>query len=379
MITAITMPKWGLTMTEGKVVQWLKPQGASFAPGEELLEIETSKITNVVEAEAPGTLTRIVAPEGTTLPIGALLAVIAPPDTPPAELDAFVSQFVVVEAPEEAEGTAPAAPRELEVRGRMMRCLEMGSGEGVPVLLLHGFGGDLNTWMFNQPALSNGRRTFALELPGHGLSAKDVGAGDVAGFTEAIEGALSALDLGQVHVVGHSMGGALAVSLAARQPERVASVTLLAPAGFGPEINGAFIDAFVRASRRKEAQEALQALVHDPSLISRAMIEEVLRYKRLDGVQGALETIARAWFPDGKQAVNLVPAANALKMPVQVIWGRDDRIVPAAHASAVSPVMGVHILSDVGHLPHMERAGEVNRLIHHSLSSSLSAPGGGEG
>jgi pyruvate dehydrogenase E2 component (dihydrolipoamide acetyltransferase) len=62
-----------------------------------------------------------------------------------------------------------------------------------------------------------------------------------------------------------------------------------------------------------------------------------------------------------------------------VIWGRDDRIVPAAHASAVSPAMGVHILSDVGHLPHMERAGEVNRLIHHSLSISLSAPGGGEG
>ena len=52
-IIAITMPKWGLTMTEGKVVQWLKQPGASFAPGEELLEIETSKITNVVEADAP--------------------------------------------------------------------------------------------------------------------------------------------------------------------------------------------------------------------------------------------------------------------------------------------------------------------------------------
>jgi len=172
MITAITMPKWGLTMTEGKVVHWLKQPGASFAAGDELLEIETSKITNVVEAEGTGSLARIVAPEGSTLPIGALLAVIAPPETQAAEIDAFVSKFVVV-APADAgsEDVAPPAPRELEGLGRTLRCLELGNG-GVPALLLHGFGGDLNTWMFNQPALCGDRRTLALELPGQGFRAR---------------------------------------------------------------------------------------------------------------------------------------------------------------------------------------------------------------
>jgi pyruvate dehydrogenase E2 component (dihydrolipoamide acetyltransferase) len=364
MIAAITMPKWGLTMTEGKVVHWLKQPGAAFAQGDELLEIETSKITNVVEADAPGTLTRIVAPEGTTLPIGALLAVIAPPDTPAADIEAFVAQFVVVEpADTGTEDAAPVAPRELQVLGRTLRCLDLGSGEALPVLLLHGFGGDLNTWMFNQPALCGDRRTLALELPGHGLSSKDVGAGDATFFTDAIEAALVELGAQRVHIVGHSMGGALAVLLASRAPERVASLTLLAPAGLGPDINGGFIDAFVRASRRRDAVEALQLLVHEPSLISRAMVEEFLRYKRLDGVAPALETIARAWFPQGRQAVDTREALRALTMPVQVAWGRDDRIIPVAHGEAVVPLARLHVLDGVGHLPHMERAGEVNRLI----------------
>ncbi|MGC2200157.1 MAG: biotin/lipoyl-containing protein, partial [Stellaceae bacterium] len=81
-ITAITMPKWGLTMTEGTVVGWLKQQGQAFTAGEEILEIETPKITNVVDLPQGGTLRRIVAPAGATLPVGALLAVVAPQEIP---------------------------------------------------------------------------------------------------------------------------------------------------------------------------------------------------------------------------------------------------------------------------------------------------------
>jgi pyruvate dehydrogenase E2 component (dihydrolipoamide acetyltransferase) len=231
------------------------------------------------------------------------------------------------------------------------------------VLLVHGFGADLNTWMFTQPALAAGRRVVALDLPGHGGSAKEVGGGDAEGLTDAVEGAFGALGIEQVHLVGHSMGGAIAALAALRQPERVASLTLIASAGLGPDINTSFIDGFVRASRRREASEILSLLVYDPALISRAMVEDVLRYKRLDGVTAALAKIAEAWFGGGRQSLDLTGRLMTLSLPVQLIWGREDRVIPAAHAEASAARLPVHILDAAGHLPHMEKAGEVNRLI----------------
>ena len=363
-ITPITMPKWGLTMTEGTVVGWLKREGQAFAPDEEILEIETTKITNTVEASEGGTLRRIVAPAGATRPVGALLAVVAAEDVPNAAIDAFIAEFAVAEPTVEDHSAAEAVvPRDLDAAGRRLRYLELGEGAGVPIVLVHGFGGDLNTWMFTQPALAEGRRTIALDLPGHGGSAKEVGAGDPETLADAVDAAQQALGIERAHLIGHSLGGAIATLVALRQPQRAASLTLIASAGLGPEINGPFIDGFVRVGRRREAVEVLSQLVHDPALVSRAMIEEVLRYKRLDGVTAALTTIAEAWFAGGRQHLGLTERISALAIPVQLIWGREDRIIPVAHAEALASRFPAHILEGAGHLPHMEKAGEVNRLV----------------
>src|ERR1700739_973654 len=195
-ITAITMPKWGLTMTEGKVVGWLKQQGQSFAEGEELLEIETTKITNVMEAAAGGTLRRIVAPAGATLPVGALLAVVAPEEGRDGEIATFVAGFAVPEPTADlAVDSEAARPRELEAVGLRLRYLALGEGDSVPVLLLHGFGADLNTWMFTQPALAEARRVVALELPGHGGSAKQLDRVDAESLAAIVDHALNALGI----------------------------------------------------------------------------------------------------------------------------------------------------------------------------------------
>ena len=92
-IRPIVMPKWGLAMQEGMVAQWLVEEGAEIAVGQEILDIETSKIANVYESPVAGPLRRRVVGEGETVPVGALLGVVAEAGVPDAELDSFVARF----------------------------------------------------------------------------------------------------------------------------------------------------------------------------------------------------------------------------------------------------------------------------------------------
>ena len=104
-------------------------------------------------------------------------------------------------------------------------------------------------------------------------------------------------------------------------------------------------------------------LVADPALVTRDMVEDVLKYKRLDGVDAALNKIADALFPGGRQADTLRDSLGKVKVPVQVIVGAKDRVIPAAHAEGLPGNVKVHVIDNAGHMPHMEASSEVNRLI----------------
>src|SRR5205807_7713728 len=138
---------------------------------------------------------------------------------PETEIDAFVAGFVALESAAEAaaEDTA-VTPHDIDAGGKRLRVLDLGAGEATPVVLVHGFGADLNGWMFTQPALAEARRAVALDLPGHGGSVKEVGAGDADALAAAVADAITALGLAKAHFVGHSMGGAIAATVARHHP-----------------------------------------------------------------------------------------------------------------------------------------------------------------
>lgn len=111
MADEVTMPKWGLTMKKGKIVKWLKTEGDRIEKGEPFFEVETEKITNVVESTASGIVFQIVVPAGSTVPIGTIVAIVAAEGEQPTRIEG-VQAGEPSAAPVKAAEKKPEKPEE---------------------------------------------------------------------------------------------------------------------------------------------------------------------------------------------------------------------------------------------------------------------------
>jgi pyruvate dehydrogenase E2 component (dihydrolipoamide acetyltransferase) len=357
-ITPLVMPKWGLSMKEGTLSAWHVEEGQTITPGQEIMDVETDKIANAVEAADGGLLRRRVGEVGQVYPVKALLGVLAPEDVSDAEIDAFVAAFEVPAASDEEEEVP--IYRFAETASGRLRYAER-PGEGDPIVFIHGFGGDLNNWLFNIDAVAGAGPVYALDLPGHGGSSKAIANPGLDALADALEQFLQAVGLKGVHLVGHSMGGAVASAVALRG-DLVKSLTLISPTGLGEEINSSFIDGFVAAESRRDLKSVLKSLFANEDLISRQMVDDLLKFKRLDGVTEMLRNLAGSMFRNGKQTRMLTQNLQTSPLPIQIVWGAQDAVIPPSHAKAL-PRAKVEIINGAGHMAMMEAAGKVNELI----------------
>jgi pyruvate dehydrogenase E2 component (dihydrolipoamide acetyltransferase) len=423
MAVEVILPRVDMDMTAGKIGQWFFDEGARVEKGQPLFEIETDKAAMEIEAPASGVLRGVAAKSGDELPVGSVVGWIYAPDEPYDAAPAGTSAPPVAEAAPPAGGaravTSPSEPAARQgdstglratpmarriarragvdltqvagagPRGRIqardvanrsastasadhsaLSRVWLARGTGAPLVLIHGFGADLNGWRPMVARLSSDRPILALDLPGHGNS-KLAGAASFEALVEAIEAALVEERVAAAHLVGHSLGGAVASALAERRSVEARSLMLVAPAGLGPDINGAFIAGFLRARSEASLAPWMRLLATDEASLGSAMVKTTLRQRADLDVGEAQAQIAAALFPDGAQAFSVRDRLARIAVPAKVVFGLDDQIIPPRHARGLPGMVGAHLFPGVGHMPHFEARGEVARLV-----AELAAAGG---
>ena len=268
-------------------------------------------------------------------------------------------------------GPARESP-ERDGAGETHIALKALGGGGPPALLLHGFGADHLSWLANQSALESVASLWALDLPGHGASGMDVGDGALATLTERVAAQLDRQGLRGLDLIGHSLGGAVALLLSATRPDLVKSITLIAPAGFGVAIDPDFLTAFPELTTPAAAEELLRRLVVRPRLIGKPLVGLVLDQLARSGAREALRRIAQGIERAGAVLDAAAASVSASAIPRLVVWGEADAINPLSRGK-LAAFGGEHrFVAGAAHLPHVENP----RFVNAEIAAFLTRPGG---
>nr|WP_306268919.1 acetoin dehydrogenase dihydrolipoyllysine-residue acetyltransferase subunit [Pararhizobium sp. IMCC3301] len=413
MIT-LAMPRLGETMEQGTITSWLVEPGQSFKRGDPLLELETDKTLVEYPALGAGTLVKILAAPGDVVDVGEPIAQIES-DDPAMSTEA---EAPVPEQKPESAGKVPTASSGPKIQtvsnggsiratplarrkarqaglaladisgtGRRGR-IEAGDveaargGDSVAAsvrpgpdasadatggfVLVHGFAGDQTGWAALAGALRRaGHKVDAVDLPGHG------GNEGVANHPEDLVAWLSAYlnrAAKPVHLVGHSLGAFVAARAAAEMPQAVARLTLIAPAGCGLEINGAFVSGMADAQSVGEVSHLLRLLGPKAATLSAEGVSAMAAQL----AKGRLTALAAAMARGNTQCIDTISAIAALpeSLPVSALFGVADAIIPRDQIFNMPPRVALHVLR-AGHMPQWDAPSQVERLLTQGMDAAV--------
>lgn len=417
MPTEVILPKVDMDMETGKISAWHAAEGDAVAQGDPLFDIETDKAAMEVESPGTGILRHIVADVGTEVPIGRTVAWLyaddeavpgAPPKSPelpneaapaqaePAETAAALANHANETILDEGQRATPAArhlartkgivlagitgtgPRDRIQRSDIEKALRdaptqtptpteiawqtsaaplnvmrSGSGDATPWLLIHGLAADANAWEFIEKPLAKTAPVLRLELPCHGKSPRQK-VDSFAHLTALVRTAFDDLNLPSVRLIGHSLGGALALALADTRPKQVESLTLLSPAGLGPQINGDILDGIARACTAESLGPWLRMMMGDPTTLTDNYVQAAMISRKDENLRRAQQALQKAVFPDHTQSFDLIPALHRVTCPTRIIFGKRDQVIHWHQALCAPGNVSLNFFPEMGHLPAFE-------------------------
>lgn len=269
----------------------------------------------------------------------------------------------------------PGVTRRVEVLGRQVNTIDTGGPEKPALLYIHGLGGNWQNWLLTIPPFMATHRVIAMDLPGFGASELPAEQISIQGYARVVDGLCDALGIDAATVVGNSMGGFIGAELALSLPTRVDRLVLVSAAGLSIEnqarepLLGAarllsanaryFIerrDLVVRRPRLRRA--ALQTVIRYPEKLSTPLTWELLTGVGKPGYVDALDALMSYSFRERLAEIS---------MPVLIVWGRNDMLVPVEDAHRFEELIGDNarrvVFDDTGHAPMIERPTRFNELL----------------
>ena len=264
------------------------------------------------------------------------------------------------------------------------------AGNGPALLLLHGLGCDHTTWNPVIAALARRYTVIAPDLLGHGLSDKPRADYSVGGYANGMRDLLTVLGIDRVTVVGHSLGGGVAMQFAYQFPERTERMILVAPGGMGPEVTRAIRSITLPGFSAAMGVVTLPGLRHLTTAYLRLLAATGINAARdLDEVAAIVDS-----FKDRKTRTAIRHVVSAVvdwrgqivtmadrayltaAMPMCVIWGTEDHVIPVRHAgnaAEMAPGCTVEVIANAGHFPHKDHPQRFVKIVNDFIRSTQPA------